>query len=170
MDALEAIRTRRSIRKFLDRPLPQEQIDAVLAAAMSAPSACNAQPWHYLVITDREILRQIPEINAHAQMAADAPLAILVCGDLSLELSGGYWVVDCAAAVQNLLLAAHALGLGAVWTGVYPREERMRGFARLLGLPDNVIPHSLIPLGYPAERLPPEDRYKPDRVRLDRWS
>jgi nitroreductase len=103
-------------------------------------------------------------------MAKDAAAAVLVCGDLSLEKSTGYWVVDCAAATENLLLAAHALGLGAVWTGIYPRQSRMDGFRRLLELPENVVPHSLVALGYPAEHPPAEDRYRPDRVHLDRWS
>jgi len=123
-----------------------------------------------VVITERELLDEVPKINSHARMAAGAPLAILVCGDLKLEKSSGYWVVDCAAAVENMLLAAHAMGLGAVWTGVYPREQRMEGLGRLVGLPDNVIAHSLIVIGYAAEQPASEDRYKADRVRHERWS
>jgi len=136
---------------------------------MSAPSACNAQPWQFVVIRDRKILKEVPRINPYAAMAEHAPLAILVCGDVSLEISAGYWVVDCAAAVQNLLLAAHTLGLGAVWTGVYPQQDRIEGFRNLLNLPQQVIPHSLIPMGYPAEEPADEDRFRPDRVHLDGW-
>ena len=169
MDVLEAIRTRRSIRQYQDKAVPQEIVQRVLAAAMSAPSACNAQPWQFIVIRDRKLLSEVPRLNSHAAMAAHAPLAILVCGDLRLEISAGYWVVDCAAAVQNLLLAAHALGLGAVWTGVYPQQDRIEGFRRLLNLPQQVIPHSLIPLGYPAETAAHEDRYRPDRVHHEGW-
>ncbi len=169
MDALEAIHTRRSIRKYQDRLVPEELVQEVLAAAMSAPSARNAQPWQFVVIADRALLAQIPRVCPNAPMAAHAPLAILVCGDLSLEKSPGYWVVDCAAAVQNLLLAAHALGLGAVWTGVYPREPRMEGLRRLVNLPSHVMAHSLAVLGYPAERPPSEGRYRADRIRRDRW-
>jgi nitroreductase len=169
MDALEAIRTRRSIREYQDKPVPQDLVQRVLAAAMSAPSACNAQPWQFVVIRDRKILKEVPRLNPYAAMAEHAPLAILVCGDLSLEKSAGYWVVDCAAAVQNLLLAAHALGLGAVWTGIYPQQDRVEGFRGLLNLPQQVIPHSLIPMGYPAEQPAHEDRYRPDRVHLDGW-
>ncbi len=121
------------------------------------------------MIDDRPMLAEIARINPNAHMAAQAPLAILVCGDLDLELSAGYWVVDCAAAAENLLLAAHALGLGAVWTGVYPREERMEGLRRLVGLPRRVIAHSLIVLGYPAEQPPSGDRFLPERVRRNRW-
>jgi nitroreductase len=169
MDALDAISTRRSIRQYQDRPVPQDLIQKVLAAAMSAPSACNAQPWQFLVIHDRKILKEVTRINSHAAMAEQAPLAVLVCGDLSLEISAGFWVVDCAAAVQNLLLAAHSLGLGAVWTGVWPREDRIDAFRRLLNLPQQVVAHSLIPLGYPAEEPAHEDRYRPDRIHRDGW-
>jgi len=169
MDTLDAIRTRRSIRKYLDKPVPQDVLQQVLRAAMYAPSACNAQPWQFVVLEDCRLLREVPNIHPYAAMAAEAPLAVLVCGDTSFEVVSGFWVIDCSAAVQNLLLAAHALGLGAVWTGVYPQQERVEGFRRLLGLPKNVIPHSLIPLGYPAEQPPQEERYRPDRIHRNAW-
>ena len=168
MDALEAIHTRRSIRQYQDKAVPEELVEKLLAAAMSA-RARNAQPWQFVVITDRKILREIPKIQPNAPMAGHAPLGILICGDLRLELSPGYWVVDCAAAAQNMLLAAHALGLGAVWTGVYPREDRMAGLKQLVGLPEQVLAHSLIILGYPAEQPPPQDRYRPQRVHHNGW-
>ncbi len=173
MDTLEAIHTRRSIRKYEDRPVDGESIRKLLAAAMSAPSARNAQPWRFVVIDEKPLLTEIGQINPNAKMAAVAPAAILICGDLSLEKSAGYWVVDCAAAAQNLLLAAHALGLGAVWTGVFPREPRIKGLRRLCGLPEDVVPHTLIVLGHPAEQpaeqLDNVDRYRDDRVCRNRW-
>jgi nitroreductase len=169
MDTLEAIHSRRSVRRYQDRPVPEELVRKLLAAASSAPSARNQQPWQFVVIDDRQILAEIAEINPNAQMARRAPLGILVCGDLGLEKSPGYWVVDCAAAVENMLLAAHALGLGAVWTGVYPRQERMDGLRRLTKLPDDIIPHSLVILGYPAEQPPPQERYRPERVHRNTW-
>ncbi len=169
MDVLEAIHTRRSIRKFQEQPVAGQQIEKLLRAAAMAPSARNAQPWHFVVFTERHLLDRVPEVNPNAWMARDAPAAILVCGDLSLELSPGYWPVDCAAAVQNILLAAHGLGLGAVWTGIYPRQERIDGFRRLLNLPEPVIPHSLVVLGYPAETPASEDRYRPERVHWNMW-
>jgi nitroreductase len=169
MNTLEAIRTRRSVRKYEERPVPVELVDKLLAAAMNAPSARNQQPWQFVVIDDGRILADVAEINPNAQMARNAPLGILVCGDLSLEKSQGYWVVDCAAAVENMLLAAHALGLGAVWTGVFPRQERMEGLRRLLKLPDNVIAHSLVILGYPTEHPSPHDNFRPDRVHHNQW-
>jgi len=170
MDTLEAIFTRRSIRRYQPRAVPEELVQKLLAAAMAAPSARNEQPWHFVVLTERSLLTEVPKITPNAPMAADAPLGILICGDLRLELSPGYWVVDCSAAAQNMLLAAHALGLGAVWCGVYPRQERMEGFSRLLGLPEEVKPHSLILVGYPAEQRGPEERFRPDRIHYQRWS
>jgi nitroreductase len=169
MDTLNAIRTRRSIRLYLDQAVPEELIQKLLAAAMQAPSARNQQPWQFVVIEERAMLAKIPTFMPNAAMAGKAPLAILVCGDLSLEKSPGYWMVDCAAAVENMLLAAHALGLGAVWCGVYPRDKRMEGLRQLVGLPKNVIAHSLVVLGYPAEQVSAEDRYRPERVHHNRW-
>jgi len=136
---------------------------------MSAPSAGNRQPWHFMVITEREILNRVPDINSHAAMAREAPAAILVCGDLNLKYYPGSWVLDCSAAVQNLLLAAHAMGMGAVWTGIYPRRERIEGFRRLMGLPEHIVPLAFVPLGYPAQELPRENRYKEERVHYNRW-
>ena len=170
MDTLEAIFTRRSIRRYQDKPVPEEFVQKLLAAAMAAPSARNEQPWQFVVLTERSLLGEVPKITPNAPMAAQAPLGILICGDLRLEKSPGYWVVDCSAAAQNMLLAAHALGLGAVWCGVYPRTERMEGFSRLLGLPEEIKPHSLILVGYPAEHPGPEDRFRPERIHYQRWT
>ena len=169
METLQAIHTRRSIRKYRGEPVPEDVVHRLLEAAMMAPSARNGQPWHFVVIRDRKLLAEIPHFHPNAQMAAHAPLGILVCGDVRLEGSPGYWPIDCAAATQNLLLAAHDLGLGAVWTGVYPREERVSGFRRRLGLPEHIMPHSFVPLGYPAESRTSESRYRADRVHDDRW-
>lgn len=164
MELLEGIRSRRSIRKFQSRPVPRELVRTIIEAAMFAPSARNAQPWQFVVIDDRQMLSSYGQKHPNAEMAKEAPLGILVCGDLRLELSPGYWPVDCAAAVQNLLLAAHGVGLGAVWTGVYPREDRMITLRHMCGLPPEVMPHSLVLVGYPAESPPTPDRFRADRV------
>jgi nitroreductase len=169
MDTLEAIHTRRSVREYQDKPIPEELVKELLKAAMAAPSARNQQAWEFIVITDPEIKQQIPSVSPFAQMVVDAPLAILVCGNLQVETAPGYWVIDCSAAIQNLLLAAHASGLGAVWTGVYPREERVKGLAEMLNLPEHVLPHSLIVLGYPAQHPKHPDRFKPDRIHKNTW-
>jgi nitroreductase len=169
MDALEAIHTRRSIRLYTPQPVPDELIDQLLRAAMSAPSAGNQQPWQFVVIRQRQTLDKIPTFHPHSEMVKQACVAILVCGDTRLEKNVGFWVQDCSAATQNLLLAAHALGLGAVWVGVYPREERVSEFRKLLGIPEEVIPFALVPVGYPAEIKPPANRYDPARIHRDRW-
>jgi len=124
MDLIEGIFTRRSIRKYTNQTITDEQIELLIKAGMYAPSASNQQPWHFIVINKREILNKIRDVHPYAKMLSEAQLAILVCGDHDLELSKGYWVVDCSAATQNILLAAHGMGLGAVWLGVHPREER----------------------------------------------
>ena len=169
MDLIEAIHTRRSIRKFQRKPVPDDRVHDLLAAAMSAPSAGNQQPWHFVAITDPQILGKVPDINPYAAMAKGAPLAILVCGDLDLEKYPGYWVQDCSAAVQNLLLAAHGKGLGAVWTGIYPLSDRVEGFKKLCHLPEKVIPLALVVIGYPAQNLSAEDRFRADRVHWNSW-
>ena len=169
MDTLEAIHTRRSIRQYKPGVVSDETLREVLAAAMSAPSAGNEQPWHFVVVTDRTALRKIPVIHPYAAMAAHAPAAVLVCGDVGLEVYHGFWVQDCSAATQNILLAAHALGLGAVWCGVHPVPDRVEAFRSLFALPERVIPFALIPLGVPAEAPRPADRFMPDRIHRDNW-
>ena len=169
MDAIEAIRTRRSIRKFSDRNVEPEVVMELLDAAMSAPSAGNEQPWQFIVVDDRAILDEVPNLNPNAAMVKEAPVAILVCGDLSLEKYQGFWVQDCSAAAQNLLLAAHAKGLGAVWTGIYPLEDRVEGMRELFGLPGHIVPLALIPVGYPKKNIGSESRFKKERVRFNKW-
>lgn len=169
MDAMEAILSRRSIRQYTTQPVSEEAIRNLLEAAMAAPSAANEQPWQFVVIRDRGILDEIPTFHAYSQMLKQAPLAILVCGDLELEKVRGYWVQDCSAATQNLLVAAHAQGLGAVWLGIYPIEERVAGLRKLLSLPEQVIPLALISIGHPADQEPPANRYDESRIHHDRW-
>jgi nitroreductase len=166
---MEWITSRRSIRAYTGEPVSEDLIKELLLAAMSAPSAGNQQPWHFIVITDPRIMSEIPKFHEHAQMLEHAAAAILVCGDLTRESHGGMWVQDCSAATQNLLLAAHSKGLGAVWVGIFPREERMEGLRKLFRFPKNVIPLSLVPIGWPAESKPTENRYNSARVHFNRW-
>ncbi|MDP1629751.1 MAG: nitroreductase family protein [bacterium] len=169
MDALKTIHTRRSIRKYQKKKIPAELIEKILRAGMAAPSAHNEQPWHFVVVTDKKTLTLASKISPYAAMIEEAPLAILVCGDLNLERGRvkGFWIQDCAAAVQNMLLAAAALGLGAVWTGIYPAENLVGGHRQLFGLPENIIPFALAAFGYPAEKPAEQDRFKPERVRYN---
>ena len=169
MDIIEAILTRRSVRKYTDNRVPEDVVNQLLRAAMAAPSAANEQPWHFVVITDRSIMAQVPSFHPHSHMLKEAALAILVVSDPNLELTKGRGVLDCSAATQNILLAAHALGLGAVWLGIYPVEQRMDGMRKLLNMPSRVVPISLVSIGYPDERVHEEDRYKPERVHYQRW-
>lgn len=166
---MEAILFRRSIRKYTSQPVSQEVIKELLQAAMSAPSAGNEQPWHFIVIDDRQILNEIPKYHPYSKMLKEAPVAILVAGDVNLEKYKGFWVQDCSAATQNILIAAQVKGLGAVWLGIYPLEDRVKAIRQLLGIPENVIPLSLVSIGYPAEQKPPANRFNPARIHYNRW-
>ena len=169
MEAMDAILSRRSIRKYTEQPVPDEAVEELLKAAMSAPSAGNQQPWQFVVINDRGILDEIPKYHPYSAMLKEASVAILICGDVNSEKHKGYWVQDCSAATQNLLVAAQAKGLGAVWLGVYPREDRVAGIRKVLGLPEQIVPLSLIPVGYKGEEKPPANRYDASRVHHNGW-
>jgi len=169
MDILTAVLSRRSIRKYEPRPVGDDLVETLLRAAMGAPSAGNEQPWHFIIIRERALLDAIPAIHPHSRMLGEASTAILVLGDPTLQKYDGYWVQDCSAAVENMLVTASGLGLGAVWLGVYPIEERIRGLRRLFGVPEHVVPFAIVPVGYPAEQKPPADRFDESRIHLERW-
>jgi nitroreductase len=169
MDAIEAIMTRRSVRKYTAQPVPDEVVECMLRAGMAAPSSANEQPWHFVVIKDRSLLDQVPSFQPHSHMLAGAALAILVCEDPSVEVFKDRGIMDCSNATENILLAAHALGLGAVWVGIYPVKERMNGMRKLLGIPSKIVPVALVSIGYPDEKLQKEDRFKPERVHSNLW-
>ncbi|MBN1571863.1 MAG: nitroreductase family protein [Deltaproteobacteria bacterium] len=169
MDAMDAILTRRSIRKYTGRPVSEETVKELLTAAMSAPTAADQRTWEFVVIDNRKILNEIPGFHPHSKMLLGAPLAVCVCSDLRKETRAGYWPQECGAATQNILIAANALGLGAVWLGIHPVEERVEGLKKLLGLPEGVMPLSLIALGYPAEEKPPLNRYEGGKVHRNGW-
>ncbi|MGD0709275.1 MAG: nitroreductase family protein [Anaerolineaceae bacterium] len=169
MDTIEAIMSRRSVRQFTNEPVTKEQIDILLHAAMQAPSAGNGQPWHFVVVQERATLDQIPNVHPYAQMLKEAPLAILVCGSEAQTRYANYWTLDCSAATQNLLLAAHAIGLGSVWLGIHPNEERIASIMKLIPLPEKVHPLSLVAVGHPREMPARTNRYKPERVHYEHW-
>ena len=169
MDVLEAIITRRSIRRFTSRKIEDEKIVTLLKAAMYAPSARNRQPWQFLVVDDRALFNAIMEIHPYAQMLKEASHAVVVLGDHLLEHGPGYWAVDCGAATQNLLLAAHGMGLGGVWLGLHPREERKKGISKLFGLPGHIEPFALVALGHPAEQKDTPERFHPERIHYNHW-
>jgi len=136
---------------------------------MAAPSAGNQQPWQFIVVRDPASRKKVSECSAYAHSAAEAPVAIVVCGDLSREKHQGYWMQDCAAAVENMLIEVTSQGLGAVWLGVFPRQDRVDYLRKYFNLPENIVPFAVIPVGYPAQELPPADRYDENRVHYERW-
>jgi nitroreductase len=167
---LDVINSRRSVRVWKSGSVPEVDIQKILEAAMNAPSAGNEQPWQFIVVTDKTMLIKASTFNPYGGFVKNAPVAILVCGDTRLERFKGYWVQDCSAAAENILLAAHALGLGAVWTSIFPMEDRMRGFTQLFNLPEEVIPFTLIPVGYPlASAKETKSRFDASRVRQNTW-
>lgn len=170
-DVFTVIKTRRSVRQYTDEPVSEADIKTMLECAMLAPSAANEQPWEFVVIRDRDELARIGRINQYASFAKKAPLAILVCLNESRETIKGMAILDVGMASQNLLLAARGLGLGAVFTGIYPIRERMADFAKLCNLPANVLPIGLIVIGHPLEKDAnrPADRYQPAAVHQNKW-
>ncbi len=166
------IMTRTSIRAYEDRPVEDEKIEKMLNAAMAAPTAGNKQPWKLVVIKDKQTLKTISEHFNTMKMAEHAPMAIVVCGDMEKTFPADgrdYWVEDTSAASENLLLAAHAMGLGAVWCGIYPMQERVAYLKQLLQLPENIVPLNVIPIGYPAESPAPKDKWKPENIHYEKW-
>jgi nitroreductase len=170
MDVLEAIFTRRSIRKYETGTIAHDEIELLLKAAMYAPSAHNYQPWQFILIHNKSMLNAIRKIHPYADMLKNAGLAIVVCGDYTLDKHIGYLVQACSAATQNILLAAHGLNLGAVWLGIYPRENRIKRIAKLLDLPKEVIPISIVSIGIPAERKEIKERFKTEKIHMNKWS
>ena len=169
MEAIKCIMTRRSVRKYTSKKLTEAQLRKILEAAMNAPSAGNQQAWQFIVVRDRIILNDLMGVHPYAQMLQQAQAAIVVCGDLKAEKHQGYWVQDCAAATQNALLAAHAQSLGAVWLGVHPRADRVAGVQRVLGLPDQVVPLSIVSVGFPGEKPKAAKRYAKGKVHYEKW-
>ncbi|MGQ9458443.1 MAG: nitroreductase family protein [Anaerolineae bacterium] len=164
---LDTIFARRSIRKYTREPVTEEQVRNLLEAAMAAPSANNSQPWHFVVVQDREQLRRLAEAHPYGKMQAEAALSIAVCADPAL--SPRYWVQDCSAATENLLLAATSLGLGGVWLGVYPNQDRVAQVKEVLGIPEGIEVLCLVAIGHPAEKKPPRTQFNSQRVHRDRW-
>ena len=169
MELKEALLRRRSIRKFTDQPVTDAEIDALMHAAMSGPSACNKQPWAFYAVTGAQKLDALRGATHFSRMAA--PLAVVVCGDLNRALPrelAAYWVQDCSAATQNILLRATVLGLGAVWCGVHPQPRAEKNVAEALDLEETLVPLNIIWIGHPAEEAEPRDWYDAERVRIIR--
>lgn len=171
-EAYKNIMSRTSIRTFTDQPVSDDLKSALLHAGMAAPSGVNKQPWEFILIDDKDVLDALAESLPYAKMTAKAPMAIAVCGNSDRFLDdedSTLWVQDLAAAAENILLAAHALGLGAVWTCLYPHADRMDSASRILKLPEGIIPFCLIPVGYPSKQHTPIDKWHVDRVHRNRF-
>ena len=168
----ECIMTRVSVRAYTADKVSETQIEKMLRAGMAAPSAVNKQPWHFIVVTEQVQLDALAEVTPNAKMAAAAPLAIVVCGDMSKTLDGearDFWIQDCSAATQNILLEAHALGLGAVWTGTWPALERCAAVAQVLDIPEGIVPFATIVIGHPAGENKPKDKWNPRNVSWEKY-
>jgi nitroreductase len=165
-ELIETIFSRRSIRKYTGEPVSEADIKTLLEAATAAPSASNNKPWHFVVVTERETLDALAEAHPYGKMLAQATLCIAVCGDPAIS---DYWEQDCSAATENLLLAVTAMGLGAVWLGVHPRDDRVASARRILGIPETVVPLNLISIGHPAEHKEPRTQYDEACVHRGRW-
>jgi nitroreductase len=167
---MNAIFRRRSIRKYTSDTVSDDLIKKLLEAGMSAPSAGNERPWQFVVIKDKKTLAKLADASPHAKMTKDAPVAILVCGDLEFEHHKDFWVQDCSAATENILIEIEEQHLGAVWLGIYPHEDRVENIRKILHIPDHVVPFALIPVGHPAETKDTPSRYDASRVHYERWA
>ncbi len=170
---IKNIHQRKSVRSYTDRPVSREQIDTLVRAAMAAPSGRDMRPWQFVIIDDKAVLDSLSARLPYAKMLKAAVVAVVVCGDMGIVDTEGQpsrnWVMDCSAATENLLLAAEAMGLGAVWTGVYPYDERIAAVKAALRLPEKVIPLNVVPIGYPQGDPKPKEKYAPERLHYNGW-
>ncbi|MCH3917779.1 MAG: nitroreductase family protein [Spirochaetia bacterium] len=169
---LENILTRTSVRSYTEKKIDSQTLELLLKAGMAAPSAMNRQPWRFILITERAVLDSLATRLPYAKMAAEAQAGIVVCGDMDATGEGEkdlMWVSDCSAATENILLAAHALGLGAVWTAVYPVRDRMETVVDVLHLPSKIVPLCFVPVGYPVGTERVKEKFKKDNIHLNRW-
>lgn len=180
--ALDVIMTRTSIRSFTGEPVSREQLETILKAGMAAPTAMNGQPWRFVVVTDKAKINEVFASGFRGEMYANAGAVIVVCGQTTQmrkpfgqpdapeqEQPNMFWFEDCSAAAENILLAAKALGLGAVWTAGYPAQERIAPISAALGIPEKVVPLCIIPVGVPAENPAPKDKWKPENIHWEQW-
>ena len=169
MKVQEALLNRRSIRQYKDQKISKEDIDEILKAAMYAPSAMNLQPWHFVVIDDRDVLIETIKSISYAEMLKQSAAAILVCGDSLIEKNESWLLQNCSASIQNILLSAHGLGIGSCWIAIHGMDDVYKNVKAQFKLPENIIPVSLISLGYPDEEVKAEERFKQDKIHFNKW-
>jgi nitroreductase len=172
MDIVDIIMTRRSIRKYTAQPVDEATLRRLLQAAMAAPSAVNSRPWEFIVVTEKDMLAELYRNLPYGRY--DAPAAIIVCGNPDIADNKGaaehFWIQDCSAATENILIAAAGLGLGTVWCAVHPNEAREKVFREVFSIPSGAIPLNVISVGYPDEVKPPRTQYKEERVHWQRYT
>lgn len=169
MDILEGIFTRRSIRRFTQGQISQEQLHLIIKAGCQGPSAHNLQPWHFIVINDRNTFESIMKFHAYAKMLSSADTCIIVCGDEKRQPTTGFLIEDCSAAIENMLLAVHGIGLGAVWCGLYPVTQLTGRMKKLLSIPPRIIPVGMIVIGQIGEQRAAEDRFDENKIHYGQW-
>ena len=170
--AIENIMTRVSVREFTGEKISDAQLDTLLRAAMAAPSAINKQPWAFIVVTDKAKIAALGEALPYSRCSNKPAVAIIPCGDLSKAIEGdmaNFWINDVSAATENLLLAAHSMGLGAVWTGLHPDMNRAKLVQGMLDLPEHIIPLCVVPVGHPAEQPEVKNKYKEENIHYNKW-
>ncbi len=171
-DTLKTIFSRKSVRSYKDEPVPKEKIEMLVRAGMAAPTAVDKRPWEFIVITDKKLLNRLSDALPYARMAKQAAAGIVVAGDTKKQWGGRdsvYWIMDCSAASENILLAAESMGLGAVWTAIYPENGRAEAVRNILGLPAHIVPLNLIPIGVPQGAEKPKDKYNPAQIHWNKW-
>lgn len=168
-NTIDTIYDRRSIRKYLDKTVSPDLVQEILRAGLFAPSGHNKQPWHFVVFDEKELVLKIKDMHPYASALATAPVCIMVCGDTDLEMSEGFYQVDCSAAIENMLLAANALGLDTCWMGIYPWKDVMENFSKTFELPQNVKPFALISLGYGAMKIQRPKRNDESKIHYNKW-
>ncbi|HZK34123.1 MAG TPA: nitroreductase family protein [Bacillota bacterium] len=169
MDVIDAILTRRSIRKFTGQPVTDEQLNTILRAGFHAPSAHNRQPWEFVVIKNKDTFKRIAKMHPYAKMLLEAEVCIIVCGDKDRQSKTGFLIEDCSAAIQNMLLATHGIGLGAVWCGLYPEIRLTRGIKSICMLPVKIVPIGMIVIGHKGEEKKSLDRFDEAKIHLETW-
>ncbi|MDD2702806.1 MAG: nitroreductase family protein [Candidatus Omnitrophica bacterium] len=171
-DTLRTIFNRKSVRSYTDAAVSKEQLMTLVKAGMAAPTAVDRRLWDFILITDKAMLKKLAEALPYAKMAGNAAAAIVVTGDLDRQFGGkdaSLWMLDCSAASENILLAAESMGLGAVWTAVFPDQERILAVRKILGIPEHVVPLNFIPIGVPAGDEKPKDKFNPARIHINNW-
>jgi nitroreductase len=171
-ETIDTILDRKSVRKFTDTPISKQQLTTLARAAMAAPTAVNRQPWEIIIVTEKALLKKLGAALPHAKMTTGAAAAFVICGNMERTGEGlerDFWVQDCSAASENLLIAASSMGLGAVWTAAFPFEERMAGVRQILGLPQDIVPLNVIPVGYGVAGIQSHDKFDVNKLHWDGW-